>query len=498
MKIKTANGGRHALAEDRLGVFAVLFFTLSAVAPLTVCAGVFPTTYAVTGMTSIPAATIVVAVILAVFSVGYVAMARQIVNAGAFYSFVARGLGRPMGVGAAFVAVVAYNALQVALYGALGATVSQYVADHFHWRVAWWTCALVAWLITATFGNLAIDLNGRVLAVLLVVELTTIVAITVTGLAQPAGGHVSAAPLMPSGLAVVGSGALLVIAVLGFTGFEQSAVFSEEVRDPRRTVNVATFASVGLIAVIYTGASWAMTVFYGVGGVQAAAGAQGPVSFFRLGGETIASIAEVLFITSLFAAMLSFHNAVSRYMFALGRERVLPSAMGYVNPRTSAPQVASIAQSVLGLVVIVGYAAAHLDPMVNLFFWLGTAGGFGVLILLCGTSAAVIGFSLQRRNGFSPQQGRDVARRQAGEPGVWASLVAPTVALIALLGLLWRASIDYAAILGVPPDSDAAWAFPFSYLLVALAGVAWGMIIRQTRPLAYNSIGLGPMAMALR
>src|ERR1041385_483627 len=56
MKIKTASGGRHALAEDRLGVFAVLFFTLSAVAPLTVCAGVFPTTYAVTGMTSIPAA----------------------------------------------------------------------------------------------------------------------------------------------------------------------------------------------------------------------------------------------------------------------------------------------------------------------------------------------------------------------------------------------------------------------------------------------------------
>src|SRR4051812_21050266 len=72
MKIKTANGGRHALAEDRLGVFAVLFFTMSAVAPLTVCAGVFPTTYAVTGMTSIPAAMIVVAVVLAVFSVGYV------------------------------------------------------------------------------------------------------------------------------------------------------------------------------------------------------------------------------------------------------------------------------------------------------------------------------------------------------------------------------------------------------------------------------------------
>ena len=70
--------------------------------------------------------------------------------------------------------------------------------------------------------------------------------------------------------------------------------------------------------------------------------------------------------------------------------------------------------------------------------------------------------------------------------------------MVALLGLLWRASIDYATILGVAPDSEAARVFPFSYLLVALAGFAWGVIIRYTRPLAYNSIGLGPMATALR
>ena len=482
MKITSANSPRTALAEDRLGVPAVLFFTLSAVAPLTVCAGVFPTAYAVTGLTSIPAATIVVAVILGVFSVGYVAMARHIVNAGAFYSFVARGLGRPAGVGAAFVAVAAYNGLQVALYGAFGATSSQYLGDQLGLHVPWWVCALAAWAVTALFGNLAIDLNGRLLAVLLVLELGTITAITVNGLMHPTDGPVATGPLLPSGLAVAGSGALLVIAVLGFTGFEQSAVFSEEARDPRRTVNIATFASVAIIVTIYAGASWAMTVHYGVDGVAAAAAAAGPLSFFRLGGATIASIAQVLFITSLFAAMLSFHNAVSRYMFALGRERVLPAGMGHVNPRTSAPQVASVVQSVLGLVVIVGYAVAGLDPMVNLFFWIGTAGGYGVLILLCGTSTAVIGFFL----------------RESNDAGYWAALMAPGIALVALLALLWRASVDYGAILGVTPDSDAAWAFPFAYLLVALAGITWGVIIRQTRPFVYRSIGLGPMASALR
>ena len=109
-----------ALARDRLGVPAVLFFVLAGVAPLTVAAGVIPTAYATTGLTGIPAAFLVIAVILAIFAAGYVAMARSITNAGAFYAFIARGLGRPAGVAAALVALLAYTFLQVGLYGAFG------------------------------------------------------------------------------------------------------------------------------------------------------------------------------------------------------------------------------------------------------------------------------------------------------------------------------------------------------------------------------------------
>src|SRR5271167_3670003 len=73
----------HALARDRLSVPAVLFFVLAGVAPLTVAAGVIPTAYATTGLTGIPAAFLLVAVILAVWATGYVAMTRHITNAGA-------------------------------------------------------------------------------------------------------------------------------------------------------------------------------------------------------------------------------------------------------------------------------------------------------------------------------------------------------------------------------------------------------------------------------
>jgi hypothetical protein len=74
-----------ALARDRLGIPSVLAFILAGIAPLTVAAGVIPSAYATTGLTGIAAAFIVIAVILAVFATGYMAMARRITNAGAFY-----------------------------------------------------------------------------------------------------------------------------------------------------------------------------------------------------------------------------------------------------------------------------------------------------------------------------------------------------------------------------------------------------------------------------
>jgi amino acid transporter len=104
-----------ALARDRLGVPSVLFFVLAGVAPLTVAAGVIPTAYAATGLTAIPAAFVVIAVILAVFAGGYVAMARHVTHAGALYALISRGLGRVPGVAAALVALLAYSFLQIGL-----------------------------------------------------------------------------------------------------------------------------------------------------------------------------------------------------------------------------------------------------------------------------------------------------------------------------------------------------------------------------------------------
>jgi hypothetical protein len=76
-----------ALAEQRLDAGAVLFFVMSAAAPLTVVAGTLATAYSITGGRGLPVAFIAVGAVLGVFSVGYVAMGRHLPHAGAMYAY---------------------------------------------------------------------------------------------------------------------------------------------------------------------------------------------------------------------------------------------------------------------------------------------------------------------------------------------------------------------------------------------------------------------------
>ncbi len=470
-----------ALARDRLGVPAVLFFVLAGVAPLTVAAGVIPSAYATTGLTGIPAAFIVIAVILAIFATGYVAMTRHITNSGAFYAFIARGLGRTIGVAAALVALLSYSFLQTGLYGAFGPNAASLAAAHFGVHAPWWAFALGAWAVITVLGLLRVDITGKVLGVLLCAEISVIIAETITGLAHPAGGHLSFATLSPTALTSAGFGTfgvLAVVAVLGFVGFEQAPVLAEEARNTRRTIPVATYLALGMIAVVYAAASWAMATHNGTSRVVAAATGQGPGLLFGLGGSNVLSqAAQWLFLTSLFAAALAFHNCVWRYAFALGRENVLPAALGRTGGN-NIPKAASLAQSTTALAVIITYAVAGWQPMTQLFFWLGTTGGFGVLILLALTAIAIVVFF-------------------AGDPrgeSAWRRLIAPTLAAALLTGIVILAAAHYDELLGVPPGSTAAWALPASYAAIAVTGLVWALILRIRRPGTYAGIGLGAHA----
>lgn len=471
-----------SLAAERLGVASVIFFVMSAATPLTVVAGVVTTGFAVTGLIGIPVAFVAVGAVLWLFSVGFVAMAPQVANAGAFYAYVSRGIGRPAGVAASWVALLAYNALQVGLYGAIGAAAAPLLADWFAVDVPWWVVALVAWALVAMLGLRHIDVSGKVLAVLLIAEVAVILVYSVSNLLHPAHDVVTFDSLAPANLVGPGSGAILALAVLGFVGFESAVVFSEETREPGRTVRIATYTSVGLIAALYTFGSWALSVATGPERIVTDSRSQSADLLFNLAtvhlGPEVVVLGRVLFVTSIFAAMISFHNTTARYMFALGREQVLPAVLGRTSRRTGSPLLASSLQSAIGFMVIVLYAVAGWDPMVHLFYWLGTSGGLGVLVLLTTTSVAVLVF-------FA---------RNANDEGTWRRRVAPLLATLAVLGITVLALMNFPTLLGVEPDAPVGWVVPMIYLLTAALGVVWGLVLRALHPRVYAAIGRGTAA----
>ncbi|MEV7377597.1 hypothetical protein [Streptomyces lydicus] len=111
-------GPRSGLAHHVIGTGELVFFVVAAAAPLTVTAGAAPVAIGMAGPAA-PLGYLLSGVLLIVFAAGFTAMSRYVRNAGAFYAYVGRGLGRATGVGAAYVALLSYNAIEVVLQSAL-------------------------------------------------------------------------------------------------------------------------------------------------------------------------------------------------------------------------------------------------------------------------------------------------------------------------------------------------------------------------------------------
>ncbi|AGZ43094.1 APC family permease [Actinoplanes friuliensis] len=467
-----------ALARNRLGVPSVVFFGVAGAAPLTVIIGSISAIYAIIGNTAVPVAYLVTALILSIFTVGFVAMSRHIVNSGAFYAYISHGLGRMTGVGAAFVALPAYSLMQIGLFGLFGSAASDILAA-LGFSVHWFTCALVAWAIVAVLGLLWVDLSGKVLAVLLIAEISVVLIYDIVMIANPAGGHVSFATLAPGALFTSDAGPMLVLAVAGFVGFEATVVLSEEAKDPKKTVARATHLAVILAGLLCGLSAWAMSVITGPSQVVATAQEHRTDMVFALVGPHVpgilVDIGYILFLTSVFAALLAFHAAVARYQFALGREGVLPAAWGRTHPRTGAPLLGSITQSLLALGVLIAYAVAGLEPLFWIFAWLTTIGGLGVLFLMWSASFAVLVFFVRHR----------------GLENAWRATIAPIIAFLLLSAVLGITVIGFGEILQVEGDSPFQWLVPVLYCAVAVIGVVWALVMRAARPETYAGIGRG-------
>ncbi|MBO9455739.1 APC family permease [Paracoccus sp. R12_1] len=464
-----------ALARNSIGTPHIVFFVVAAAAPLASVVGASPAAFAFGNGAGVPGVYLMAGLLYLVFSVGFTAMSRSAGSAGGFYTYIAKGLGRPAGVAAALVALLTYKMIQLAVYALFGIFVSGALAG-LGINMPWWlpTLAIIGLIWLCGARNIAF--SGRLLGICMLAEIAILFALDV-GILMRGGGPegITLTSFAPQTVFVPGLGAALVFVVGSFMGFEATAIFSEEAKRPERTIPRATFIAVALIAGFYAFSTWSITQYYGPETAQAAA-LEGLETFFFvaaadvLGPWSVTTI-EILLIVSLFASALSFHNTINRYFFALGREGLLPRSLGSVHDRHGSPHLAGRAQSLIAAALLAAAVVSGLDPYAVVFSWTSAIAVIGILSVQILVSIAIIAWF----------------RRNPAGLGAWTRVAAPVLSVLGLGTGLALVIFNLPLLAGT--DSPIIWSFPWLVLAVGLLGATYAAYLRTHRPALYAALG---------
>ncbi len=459
--------------RGNLGVASIVFMVVAAAAPLGVIGGVVPLGIAGGNGAGFPATFIVATVILLFFSVGFTAMTPYVEEAGAFFSYVRKSLGFPVGIGIAFVAIVSYLAIEAGVYGLLGLAGASIVELFGGPAVPWWVFAAAAFAVTTYLGYRNIALSSRVLAVLLTAEIAIVAILDLVIVIQGGDHGLSTGIVNPHAIFSGSLGIGLLFAIISYVGFEATAIFRDEAKSPERTIPRATYLSLVLIGVFYAVTSWAL--ISGWGDEQAVQRATDSGSTFlgdtaqRYIGTFGADVITVLYFTSLFACILSFHNVVSRYLFALSQKDVLPTTLSRPHTKHGSPHQASLWISAVVAVSVLLAVVFGLDPAGQFYTWFAGATTVGIVILLIATSIAVLVYFGRDRRGHSQ----------------WRVRIAPALGLAGLLGSLVLILANLSDLVG--GSSVLAWVIVGLLVAAFVGGAVVGTRVPQPSESAVTS-----------
>ncbi len=458
-----------------MGAGSLALSVLAFSAPLAVVSGFIPLTIMFGGRGA-PVAYVISMIILLLFSAGYVTMTRRVPKPGDFYSFISTGLGNVAGLGAAFLALVSYLVLLAGTCAFLGITVQGLIVSLGGPSTPWWLWSLVGWVIVGILGYLHIDLSAKVLTVAMILEIAVVMIFNVFTIAKGGADGLSVSPLRPSEFFSGGDiGVTLLFCMTMFLGFEATALFRDEVRQPNRTIPRATYGAVAFIGVLYALSCFALVT---AGGANAVAEATAnPAGMFSASiGHFVApaftQISNVFLTTSLLAALISIHNVMARYAHNLSFDYALPRYMAIVHIKHGSPHRASVLISALTAVILFPLALFGIKPE-TLYASMCGLGGVGVMFLMALVSVAVIAWFAMNRNphGDSP----------------FKVYVAPALAALALGATVVLAIVHFDYIVGGSPGQN-------DWLLGVLAGallVGGGLALfyRTAKPEIYARLG---------
>ncbi|ONF70869.1 APC family permease [Amycolatopsis keratiniphila] len=461
-----------SLAKNVLGVPGIVFLVLAAVAPLTGMIVIAAIGIAVGNGGGMVAAFLLATVVLLLFAVGYAQMSRVLTSAGGFYAFVVKGLGRTPGLVAGFVAMLGYNCFVAGAIGTSGFFTSTAIDDVFGLKLDWlfWSALSVALVLLLSRRGIAV--SAKVLGVSLILEVSILLIMDFSVLFRHG---FSFAAFSPSVMFQGAGGLALLFAANAFIGFEATALFGEEAKDPQRTIPRATYIAIGFIGVFAAFTTWAVVSAIGAEQAQDVAAAH------LSSGDLVLSVAQeylggpltklmlLLLVVSLFAALLALHNSATRYLYALGRVGVLPRLLGKTSPRNGAPRYASIVQLVFGSVVALAFRLAGLDPVADLTASMTGFGTLGILTLQLFAAVAIL-----------------VYFRRTRDRRVVKTLIAPGLGAVGLGLIVTLAILNFPTLAG--SSNGVVPHLPWLLLVVALAGLALAVWLRRFRPSVYEAL----------
>ncbi|MHA3082865.1 APC family permease [Acinetobacter sp. ANC 5383] len=472
------------LRKGSLGLWTVVFFVVAAASPLTGVVGALPLNFMLGNGAGVPGSFVVAATLLIIFSFGFVAMSRYVVNAGAFYTYIVQGLGVGSGIAGLSTAIWAYAAMELSVTAMFGFFAEHLLQSNFHIDLPWWLYAVVMQVVVVLLGIAKVEIGGKILGLLMIMEVGIILVADFAIFNQPTKidySHIQAfninfASFYPSNIFNDHFGISMVFAICSFIGFEAAAIYSEECVNPQKVVSRATFIAVILIAGFFVLTAWSFVLYSGVDQVTAIATKDPGMYIYnvteKILGHWAVELMSVLLVTSLFAATQAFHNSLSRYMYTISRDGLLWAKMGQTHPKHQTPYIASLVQGVLMIVAVVVFAVMKLDPMIDIFAWASAFGSMAILALQFGVSLAVI---------FYFMKNKDLP------VSIWSRLLAPLISAIGMFVVLCLVVKNLDILSG--SNSPVVYSLPLILAACIIFGLLVGSFLKKKKPSLYANIG---------
>ena len=363
--VYAGDSGVDRLKPNAIGLWGVIFVGVTGAAPIS--AMLFNVPFATgfgTGLYT-PAAFLFATIILTIFTVGYVAMARKMRAAGGFYTFISHGLGRELGLAAGITGAIAYALFEVSLLGGFAYFASTNFNDWFGWEIPWIAFALFAAVLISVLCFFHVELSVKILGAALVSEviILAIFDLVVFGQGGSEANGIQFESLNMFKLTDPGPGLAagvgLFLAFWSWVGFEAIPNYAEESKNPKKIIPRATLISVVALGIGYVITSLAfVSAFPENDLVKIAGDANNPPFFLAMeqyGNVFLKDVMQVLILTGSFACAMAFHNVTMRYFYAMGREGILPRSLGKTHPKYKSAYVASITQTVVALVLVLAW-----------------------------------------------------------------------------------------------------------------------------------------------